>query len=362
MRHLIPPSDDDTPRRTLKCRHRGVLDVESPHVRARVQAEHCANRKLYGAAVGEDGDVAVVARHDLLERDADATIHVGEGLAVLCLGREPSGTLEIEHCGIASARRIRQHPVGAAKIALAPDLLEGRVHCGPKDETKRFGRAREVAGDDPRTVESIPVLSQEGALPAAAVGQPGIVPTVPIREVRLGLGVPDERDAHDSICSRLKTRAISVPKPTPPAHESRRRASSQAAETALSRKSCFGCLVRGHGSFGRVKSRTSAPASGTDNPGWYDPMTARPHRIERIDAGAGTQTMPLVETDTLTKQFEPRVPRRRPWDFLRRREARKRAAKPIIALDGVLLAIEAGECYGLPGPNGAGCSLRAGTG
>ncbi len=46
-------------------------------------------------------------------------------------------------------------------------------------------------------------------------------------------------------------------------------------------------------------------------------MTARPHRIERIDAGAGTQTMPLVETDTLTKQFEPRVPRRRPWEFLR---------------------------------------------
>lgn len=57
--------------------------------------------------------------------------------------------------------------------------------------------------------------------------------------------------------------------------------------------------------------------------------------------------MPLVETDTLTKQFEPRVRRRRPCEFLRRREARKRAAKPIIALDGVSLTIEAGECYGL---------------
>jgi len=91
-------------------------------------------------------------------------------------------------------------------------------------------------------------------------------------------------------------------------------------------------------------------------------MTARPHRIERIDAGAGTQTMPLVESDTLTKRFEPRVPRRRPWEILRRREARKRAAEPIIALDGVSLAIEAGECYGLLGPNGAGCSVRAGTG
>ena len=72
--------------------------------------------------------------------------------------------------------------------------------------------------------------------------------------------------------------------------------------------------------------------------------------------------MPLVETDTLTKRLEPRVPRRRPWEILRRREARKRAAEPIIALDGVSLAIEAGECYGLLGPNGAGCSVRAGTG
>ena len=64
--------------------------------------------------------------------------------------------------------------------------------------------------------------------------------------------------------------------------------------------------------------------------------------------------MSLVETDTLTKPFEPRVPRRR--------EGRKRAAEPIIARDGVSLAIAAGECYGLLGPNGAGCSLRAGAG
>jgi ABC-2 type transport system ATP-binding protein len=48
------------------------------------------------------------------------------------------------------------------------------------------------------------------------------------------------------------------------------------------------------------------------------------------------------------------VPRRRPWELLRRRGARTRAAEPIIALDSVSLAIEAGECYGLLGPNGAG--------
>jgi hypothetical protein len=152
--------------------------------------------------VGEDGDVAVLARHDLLERRADATIQVGVGLTVLSLGLKPAATLEVKQRGIASARRIRRHTLGPAPIALAPGRVEGRVHPGTQDQVERLGRAREVAGDDPRVVESFPSRRQEGTLSAAAVGKPGIrLPTVDVRGVVLGLGVPDERDAHDSVCS-----------------------------------------------------------------------------------------------------------------------------------------------------------------
>ena len=64
--------------------------------------------------------------------------------------------------------------------------------------------------------------------------------------------------------------------------------------------------------------------------------------------------MHLIETRGLAKEFEPRAPRHRPWEVVRRREAREAARAPIVAVRDLNLRIPAGECYGLLGPNGAG--------
>ncbi len=61
----------------------------------------------------------------------------------------------------------------------------------------------------------------------------------------------------------------------------------------------------------------------------------------------------LIETHGLTKHFEPRVPRSRPWEIVRRR-APQAAGEAIVAVRDLNLRIPAGECYGLLGPNGAG--------
>ena len=60
-----------------------------------------------------------------------------------------------------------------------------------------------------------------------------------------------------------------------------------------------------------------------------------------------------IETHGLTKHFEPRVPRSRPWEIVRRR-APKVSGEPTVAVRDLNLRIPAGECYGLLGPNGAG--------
>lgn len=62
----------------------------------------------------------------------------------------------------------------------------------------------------------------------------------------------------------------------------------------------------------------------------------------------------LIECRKLTKQFDTRVPQSSLWRLLRRDQARERSADPIVAVDGIDLRIEEGECYGLLGPNGAG--------
>jgi len=62
----------------------------------------------------------------------------------------------------------------------------------------------------------------------------------------------------------------------------------------------------------------------------------------------------LIETRGLTKHFEPRVPRSRPWEIVRRRRASQSPGEAIVAVRDLNLGIPAGECYGLLGPNGAG--------
>ncbi len=62
----------------------------------------------------------------------------------------------------------------------------------------------------------------------------------------------------------------------------------------------------------------------------------------------------LIETRGLAKHFEPRTPRSRPWEIVRRRQAPKPSREPIVAVRDLNLRIPAGECYGLLGPNGAG--------
>ena len=64
--------------------------------------------------------------------------------------------------------------------------------------------------------------------------------------------------------------------------------------------------------------------------------------------------MSLIETRGLRKDFEVRAPRRRPWEVVRRREAREAGREPIVAVRDLNLRIPAGECFGLLGPNGAG--------
>ena len=62
----------------------------------------------------------------------------------------------------------------------------------------------------------------------------------------------------------------------------------------------------------------------------------------------------LIETRGLTMHFEPRVPRSRPWELVRRRRTPRQPGEPIVAVRDLNLRIPAGECYGLLGPNGAG--------
>lgn len=62
----------------------------------------------------------------------------------------------------------------------------------------------------------------------------------------------------------------------------------------------------------------------------------------------------MIETRGLRKEFVPRVPRRRPWELVRRRDVREATREPIVAVCDLDLRITAGECYGLLGPNGAG--------
>ena len=62
----------------------------------------------------------------------------------------------------------------------------------------------------------------------------------------------------------------------------------------------------------------------------------------------------LIETHGLTKHFDPRVPRSRPWEIVRRRRTPQTSSEPIVAVRDLNLRIPAGECYGLLGPNGAG--------
>ena len=64
--------------------------------------------------------------------------------------------------------------------------------------------------------------------------------------------------------------------------------------------------------------------------------------------------MSLIETRGLAKHFEPRTPRSRPWELVRRRRAPQASGEPIVAVRDLNLRIPAGECYGLLGPNGAG--------
>ena len=64
--------------------------------------------------------------------------------------------------------------------------------------------------------------------------------------------------------------------------------------------------------------------------------------------------MHLIETRGLTMHFEPRVPRSRPWEIVRRRRTPRQPGEPIVAVNDLNLRIPAGECYGLLGPNGAG--------
>ena len=99
----------------------------------------------------------------------------------------------------AGAQILTTNTFAANRIKLRRHGLEDKLEAINREGARI---AREVAGDDPRVVESFPSRRQEGTLSAAAVGKPGIrLPTVDVRGVVLGLGVPDERDAHDSVCS-----------------------------------------------------------------------------------------------------------------------------------------------------------------
>ncbi len=61
-----------------------------------------------------------------------------------------------------------------------------------------------------------------------------------------------------------------------------------------------------------------------------------------------------IQTNSLTRHFEPRHLRRRPWHIIRPPRDVARAERPTVAVDSLTFAVDHGECYGLLGPNGAG--------